>query len=377
MLPWKHRGRKRTAWKFDGATQYLSKSSPTGLDLNGSELCTNGTFESGVTGWSATNGITFTQSLVVSHSGTYSGKLLSDGTANGQVQINPLLVDASTNKFTVEFWAYAPNTSTGKTVHISFVDQASTSIKVGGSVTLTANTWTKFVLNYQLPGTQTSYGIKVVYENPSVGDILYIDDVSLKQAYDSLVNVIAYSTNSATDQNMISRETTFGVGFIGWNCLLRTTPNIDFEFNDGTNRVSNSVNNNYVDGRYHFYSFTAQRDGNSVVYKDGVALSTFSITTCGNLTNNKDLRIGGFTPGSAILSGGVGESQIFLFPTGLPSNIAQTISQINSTWKRNGLPKSINGILPAFWNNPLYGPRDLSSNGNNLTAIAAPPRITF
>jgi len=107
-----------SAVDLDGSTEYMSKSSPSKLDLNGTERITtqtNGGFETSVGDWTGAGNHSIAQSSTDKKTGTYSAKITSsaagDATTNyvtlASGKFTALGTDANSiyEKYTFEFWA--------------------------------------------------------------------------------------------------------------------------------------------------------------------------------------------------------------------------------------------------------------------------------
>ena len=110
---------------LDGTTEYMSKSSPTKLDLNGDEritTATNRTFETTVGDWVAVGSASIDTSSAQKQSGVKSLKIVTSGAWSGAElsysAFTALQQDANGiyEKYTFEFWAYNESADTVQVV---------------------------------------------------------------------------------------------------------------------------------------------------------------------------------------------------------------------------------------------------------------------
>lgn len=148
----------------------------------GTSIQTNvdGTFESGVGGWSPTSA-TFVSSSAQAHSGTKSGLLTVTGTptqayvrapiTNGYVQ--------AADQYRLTGWLYSAAGISGASVSVDWFTVAGVYISTTtpGSVTLAAATWTAFSFLTTAPATaaQCQYGA-TLSGSPATGAQIYLDD---------------------------------------------------------------------------------------------------------------------------------------------------------------------------------------------------------
>jgi hypothetical protein len=350
------------------------------LDLNGPELVTNGTFDANVTGWTFTTGVTGAYETVIKRTGAGSAKLTSDGTAQGTM-ISTAIPNTSTNKFTCEFWAYIPASSTGRQVNILIVNESNGALVAGSNITLTADTWTKLVVNGQLPGTQTAIKARLRYVNPSAGDVMYVDDVSLKQAYDVLISALAKtSDNSANIMELCDWGITAGSATSSRISLFKNASAATIQFNysgiSGTISSSGGVIN---DGVYHIIQVLLNRTGNQTLYIDGVQIDADAITGQQMSLSPDVLSVGykGVTASTATYwNGSIAGVQIVRFSSlpadGGASIIADAYNRFRS--RRPFATAYPGGTVVASYDWKNQG-RDISGNGNDLTLVGGPPII--
>jgi hypothetical protein len=354
---------------LNGVDQYAPRANPVGLDLNGPELLPNPTFDAGVTGYSAINGGVLSAEGVVKRTGAGSAKVVCNGTAYGGLG-TAAINDTSTNKFTYEAWVRCPAANVSKLVRIALTDQTG-DVNIGSvQTTVTADTWTKMVVNAQAPGTQTGFKVNATMPANANGDILYVDDASLTQAWDGM-GVLAYktSTNAATAFILGAFSTTASTPNLRF---LQSTSNLfRVSIADPVTAVDNATGGNALnDGQWHILIATFQRTGNLTKYVDATATGSSAITAVGKITFN-EATLGALYNGTNPTTGQEGHFQWIRF-AGLPSNIAGIIAQMNANWRRNGLPRAYPGGTMGLDVDWRSGGLDRSGNGNHLSLTGGP-----
>ena len=333
--------------------------------MNGSEIISasdDRTFESTVGNWVGVGACTIVRSTVAYHSGSASGLIagVGNGTSNyAKLPSANLGTIVAGLKYTLEIWNQDITTATKLNITIG-----SQTFQSGTEAT---GAFGKVVFNFLATASEVGADLRVWMTTSTGG---YIDDVSLSPSYDIFSICIAkHSLNTLSGNQFLFRignATTSG----NYALLANSAQNWQLNITDATSTTNSSSSaKSLSDNQWHLICSTFARTGNANLYFDGSQTGT-----PGNLTNigkivvsSGQLSIGCSSSPGFFWDGSIGETQVYIFQSGLPSNIAQIISQINSTWKTNGLPRSINGVLPAFWNNPARGLVDLSGNGNNLT----------
>lgn len=150
------------------------------MGLRNSVQTLDGSFETGVTGWTATNG-TFVQSSAQAKTGTYSGLLTVTGSPTSAF-IRPTAmqaVTASTN-YQARCWVYSP-VWTNVTLNVDWYTSGSVYISTGIlSYTLTPATWTLMDGVLLSPST-AAFGIHgpVLAGSPTTGSLLYVDMIDM------------------------------------------------------------------------------------------------------------------------------------------------------------------------------------------------------
>lgn len=352
---------------LNGTSQYWTKSSPSNLDLNGSEVVTNGTFDANVTGWAGVDA-TLAYETSIKRTGAGSCKVTATGVVGAYLASNN--VSNTTNgKFTFECWVYAPSATVNKTVRLQVRNQVLGTIFQSGNTTLTADTWTKLVVNGSADGTQT--GLRAVVQwvgTPTTGDIFYADDASLTQAYDAMIVALVKSTTSATSRIAHCR----GAGSTGYALNTVVGGGINSDINDGTTTSGSTTSNTFLNGSLYIVATTIDRSGNIVSYLDGVASGATSVTGKG-VVRAQSIGIGALTGGTEFYTGSIIFVQFVRF-VALPSDIAQTIAQISAQKK----PMSAySGGQIVAWYDWQSGGYDKSGSGNHLTNVGGAPIIYY
>ena len=322
---------------FNGTSQYFSKTAPTKMDLNGSELITvTTTFETDSTGWTNDTFSDYRTTNARAHGGTKSLAFITTGVVlKPYGQLTTAISNTSTNKFTTEFWVYVPSTNTQDTVRIGFANQALGLIE-HTTTKITKGAWKKMVINFAAPGTQT--GLKVypqLWGYTGASDTLYIDDVSLTQAYDGLI-VVEYKSSGFTNHGS-SRNAVMGRGdAVGgqaqaWAFTYTSANLLELFISDGTNSITHAPAINLNDNRYHKIVYVLNRTGNSDLYFDGVLRATASASSLGKMgAPTTDLFvIGSDAVAARSILGSIAETA-FVRYTPLPSDIASWIAYANT-----------------------------------------------
>ena len=355
---------------LDGATQYWSKASPTGMDLNGAERITNANnrgFEVDKGEWADAGTHSIVRSTTDKRTGTASGKIVATGV--GDATTNYVTIAASTfttlvlgEKYTVEIWA----TSETATTTLTFV--IGTQTKTSATLSTTPGTFTKTVLNFQAAAGDLTQPL-IVYLSKAA--TVYIDDVSLTQAKDAMFSVLVKPTsfNGAARSSIFSRSAA-GASNGSFSLWDFNNINMILDVRDAGGVVIQPVfaTSLLPLNQWSLIQGTIDRTGNATIYLNGVLKQGLSIVTVGSVVATTTLYIGAVTES---FTGSVGSIQFAVFNS-LPSDIATTIAQINATYKRNGLPKFYTGgtiVLDVDWSQQGY---DKSGTGNSLTGTGSP-----
>ena len=141
-----------------------------GVDLNTAD----GTFESGVTGWTPSNG-TFAQSAVQAHTGTHSGLLTTTGTPSQAYVRNPLVTVTPLGWYEVSMWVYS-----GQAAVLAAIDWYAAGVvyitTVTTSYTVTVNTWTQITVGGTAPSNAVQAQAGPTLTSPATGTKIYVDD---------------------------------------------------------------------------------------------------------------------------------------------------------------------------------------------------------
>ena len=152
------------------------------ISSQGSMVVDDGTFENGVSGWTASANAAVAQSSVQAKSGTYSATLtVTSGTPTqvyarpGPGKAAPVLAGTS---YTAEFWVYSPTAIGTMTVSIDWLDSGGGYLSTSAtSAALTANVWTfrSFAATAPASAAFASYG-PTIGGSPTVGTFIYFDN---------------------------------------------------------------------------------------------------------------------------------------------------------------------------------------------------------
>ena len=308
---------------FNGTSQYFSKTSPTKMDLNGSELVANGGMEGDSSWTNLGTPTTNARSSVQAHGGTYSRYVVGSGTAGTGIASDVLTLVAG-QKYTIEAWVYRE----AGTVTIEMADGQGSF-----STTSTLNTWVKVVKNFTATANLTNR--LRIYQGTADTLKAYFDDVSLTQAYDGLI-VVEYKSSGFTNHGS-SRNAVMGRGdAVGgqaqaWAFTYTSANLLELFISDGTNSITHAPAINLNDNRYHKIVYVLNRTGNSDLYFDGVLRATASASSLGKMgAPTTDLFvIGGDAVAARSILGSIAETA-FVRYTPLPSDIASWIAYANT-----------------------------------------------
>jgi hypothetical protein len=282
----------RFAAKFDGAS-YLRNANPVGMDLSGGEMIgdsDNKTFEVTKGNWADNGNHSAVRDTTYHHSGVASLKIVASGAGDNITNFESLPASAfativSGNKFTKEVWAYG--STSGITLTMRIGDQVVTGKVVYNAA---AGTFTKLVFNFLATSSTVAQPIQLY---ASGAGTIWIDDVSLTQAFDGMGFVAFYGT-AVQDGGIFVHMNNFGPSSTnnGWALLTRTSNRLDVDLNDGVNRSANIQTVTYANGGWQIIVFTYDRVGNSTLYVNGLLVGSLSITGIGNVTTADILAIG-------------------------------------------------------------------------------------
>jgi hypothetical protein len=311
--------------------------------------------------WTGAGTHTIDTSSTDKRTGTYSGKLKA--TAAGDSTTNYITLPATSftaieagKKYTLEGWARVATAGTKITAGFG------TKWKQSGTISTVAGTFTKYVFNFLATAAEVGQEIRI-YCNQA--DSLYLDDLSLTQAFDCMINIWLNSGTPAGTGYVLSRA---AGGANGYAFTVVATGNGKFEFDDYSGlRVTGTQS--LINGSvWRLITGTFSRDGNLNLYINGVNITpNVSISGIGRIVNTSTLALGSYTSGSLKAACSLGQVQIVRF-----ADISTaTIDPAN--WYVNGLPLSYAGGSIVFDFNPKRGSNDAemlqdwSGTGNNLT----------
>lgn len=142
-------------------------------------LITNATFESGIAGWTAENGVTLAQSATQIHSGAFSGRLTPNGvTAVPQIE-GPTVPVLPGQGCGFSFWLTSPVLDWSCSVSVHYKDSTGTHI-VGADQTTTAtigNLWQQMqVVGMPPAGAVSASAFIQMNGTPAASTLVYCDD---------------------------------------------------------------------------------------------------------------------------------------------------------------------------------------------------------
>lgn len=172
-------------------------------------LNSNTGFESGISPWVAAF-CTATQSATQKHSGSFSCKIVPDGTDPTNDLASELVTVVPGRQYTVTAWVWVTTAVTSKCdLALVWADSSGTSLgaSIQGAVSIPATTWTQVTFTATAPPTAATTQVHVQMQGTQpASNIFYVDDVSLTNfaaPADTVVAtapVSAISFASATDQ---------------------------------------------------------------------------------------------------------------------------------------------------------------------------------
>ena len=311
--------------QLNGTSQYFSKTSPTKMDLNGSELITlaaNRDFEDSVGTWTGSGNHTIVRTTGDKKAGSASGLISSSGAGDTTTNYVTLPANAFTvlvngTKATIETWARSGTATT--TLSLNIGDTTLTS----GNLSTTPGTFTKVVFNINVTAARIDVPFRW-YLNKAV-DSVFVDVNSLTQAYDiACVYKIKTSHPSGTG-------TIFHGGTGSIYLEMQISPNRqNIKLSDGTTIVTLTGASIPVnDGRERTFAFTLNRTGSLDQYVYGGAAGTAqSVVSVGKISIGAFF-VGIFNGTINLYNGQIGDLILVRYPS-LPSNIASWIAHVNT-----------------------------------------------
>lgn len=365
---------------LNGSTQDHLKSSPSGLDLNGPELITvTTTFDANITGWSADAGSAIAHETSIKRTGAGSMRIICGASATGAAKLTTPIANTTTNKVTAEVWVYVRASSTTKVIRFGVRNESAAVIGSETQTTVTADTWTRFVVNVQLAGTQTAIQPYPRFVGGAAGDTMFVDDVLLRQAKDALAIVVVNQSAASGTAKFITtyRSNASATGPRLTLYANATTELFSLAIDDSISAVSMTTGGTSLfNGRWNACAVTLDRTGNAVKYLNGAAIQTSAMTAIGNLipTSGPVFAVGASSASGNYFPGSIGPVMVVIFPNGLPSDIPARLSYVSMTWMENGFPSWLFSdgqiVLDVNWED---GGLDRSGLGNHLTPVGSPP----
>jgi len=360
------------ATQLDG-TQSWIKTTPSNMDLNGSEMITatdDRTFETTVGNWVGAGTVSAcVRSTVDPYSAIASMRATSSGA--GDTTSNYIKLDYPNfstteigKKYTLEL--FARSATAARTITLVMGDATVTS----GTLTTTYKARTKVVLNFLATANTISKGIYILTSGAI--DSLYINNVSLTQAYDGVMIAEMQTSSSASSEVSI-----FVLGNSTLSPMqisirqLATTNYFRVLASDGiTTQNGNSGNFILNDGVRHRLVVLFYRTSLGwKMFADGKYLGSNSPFSLLGKLFFESITIGATASSSINFTGKIGNIQ-FLRSTALPDDYLSTGIELSNI--KINFSFSHNNMIPTAWYNWMT-PIDKSGNGNHLTGIENPP----
>lgn len=368
--------------------EFFAKTDPTSLNY-GSDLASGWNFTSG---WTAGGGVTIVDNNSYTGVGVWKSlctigkvyKLIFSASATiGTVEVYNMAGN-DTNKVATgngTFYFTAVNASlyirnnngTGQTDVATFELYEATPItftkQIGTkSVTITPSitSYTKGVLNFECTASEVGQDLKMYL---SGAGSVYVDNVSLTQAYDWGIKWTDKIFDNGSDQTLIAANTNQSATNLGFFIYRYNSDNFLSAFmQDGSGNGANIVNNLHNDNETADYLYLINRTSNATGYKNNTLYGT-NASGIGKVIFAMPFTIGKRADGnSSYFAGQIAFIQIIRF-----TNIFQ--SNFNPNTYKPGYPVSGGGAEVVFWFDPKNGSsvanmlQDYSGNGNNLSAV--------
>ena len=236
-----------------------------------------------------------------------------------------------------------------------------------GSIGLSPNSWTKFVSNFEATSNEVNQDLKL-YLN-GAGSV-YVDNVSLTQAYDMWINLSAKLSNdnaSAILQNSNGLSSTFGLGYGIYNGDGRIYFDVFSE--TGTTGLERSVLKTVLPNNVWNNIGLKIDHVSGIEYGKVENLLSGPFTTIGKIIPNScPVYISTYYGNMWFLNGQIGQMQFIRF-----TNIGQ--SNFNPQTYKIGQSVSGGGAEVVLWFDPSKDGssientiKDWSGNNNNLLA---------
>jgi hypothetical protein len=240
------------------------------------------------------------------------------------------------------------------------------------SVSCVSGTFTKFVLNFQATASEIGQPLKL-YVNQA--DTVFVDDVSLKQAYDAIIMSTVKTSASVSNAGIFGHRSssTSNLYIIG-----NTSQQLRASVGDVAGTiVTDQGAPTFNDGLFHHVAATINRTGNITRYLDNVAGTGASITALGQIGTGDALYVGDLAGTTNFWNGLIGSCQFIVFQNGLPSDGGASIiaDAYNRFRSGKGFQRAYSGGTVVAWYDWRSRGTDLSGQGNHLTPTASPPIV--
>ena len=312
------------------------------MDLNGSEITTYGNCETYAPKIGGFNSIIRCDTAIVArpHSGSNALQILPNaatavgfriGATSGS--LNGTVVGS---KYTLEAWVYLAAAFSGSLseVKLSIVKDNSVIIASSTSPAATA-TWTKLVVNFEVPAGSTGI-TPVVYLNNTAAtlastDTALVDDVSLTQAWDGVIGARVNVNSFATERTLLRRKNGDAT-VAGWYLTIPTTGRINLRLGDDINIASANAaaDKLVVLNKEVFVIGTIDRTGLLTIYLSGENVGTVSAALIGRVVSATEVFYLGVKGGVSNFFSGTIREPFFIRYTPLPSDIARWIAHANT-----------------------------------------------
>lgn len=141
-----------------------------------SNICPNGDFDTGTTGWGAYSNVTISQNTTTKRTGTGSLQITQDAGATGTGAYYYYITDTDVGTFNLDCYVYT--TRAGETFSLQLKTDGWSDIANSNGTALTQNNWTHVTCSGTAPG-QAGFIIVLQTDSPDVSEITLVDDVQL------------------------------------------------------------------------------------------------------------------------------------------------------------------------------------------------------
>ena len=233
------------------------------------------------------------------------------------------------------------------------------------SISNVAGTFTKLIFNFKASVNETGQPIQI-YSNYS-GDVIYIDTVSLTQAYDRGILVWFKTSSAGVIQMICNRYDSAGKGI---KFYINASGKLECFIDGATYNITVTGSTIVTDGQFHLAGLSIDAIGNMTISFDDVTEASADISGIGTISSTAPYQIGYYA--SDYFNGSLGEIQVSRFDDITSSNWA-AINAYNKA-----IPKKWNGgnFLCALHlryqsvNNLLAEMlTDLSGQNNTVSAV--------